>query len=250
MGNHCLFTGNGTRNCATELACSAAGANICVPAIVINGNETWVFAQHKVITIALTKSIKTICQCQEKMWQRGKGRGSAHEARLADSTADLSQMCISETTGKHDFSIWEEFLAFMWPFTGQVQIERSVRMDKTHGYTQGLHVHAQTHLGKIFAAFLHCRQWKKHLRFSHPALKDFKLYMCKLLFVVWMSFLLVGGSFTWQDDSMRGAHYYMLLLMYNKPKSIQTLDRFWFVLILFNQDVCFWYEMRQIAPKR
>lgn len=96
MWNLRLFTGKGTRNCATKLPAVLQVWISCVPATMINSNEIWDFSQHKAITIALTKPINPICQCQERNVMSKK----CWWGQEADRTTDLSQMCIFETTGE------------------------------------------------------------------------------------------------------------------------------------------------------
>lgn len=75
---------------------------------MINSAEIWDFSQQDAITIALTESISLICQCQERnviLFREKKKKKKKEKTwswgHRADGATDLSQMCISETTGEH-----------------------------------------------------------------------------------------------------------------------------------------------------
>ena len=75
---------------------------------MINSAEIWDFSQQDAITIALTESIIPICQCQERnasffcyTKKKIEKKRTWFGGQRADRATDLSQMCISETTGAH-----------------------------------------------------------------------------------------------------------------------------------------------------
>lgn len=79
---------------------------------MINRNEIWECSQHendhkssdKVNQYDVSVPGREKCEEKKRSW-----------GQEADRATDLSQMCIFETTGEHDFNIWEEFCAIMWP---------------------------------------------------------------------------------------------------------------------------------------
>lgn len=140
MWNLRLFTGKKERG-TVQSACSAAGVNICVLATVINSNEMWGFSKHRAITISLTKSINTVCRCQEKNMKRkkvfmGPGVWFITDVHFWEKRANMTS-----TFGKNFVLSCGHYRAW------SQMVERSVWMHETHRHAcVGVTAHKCTHL--------------------------------------------------------------------------------------------------------